>query len=51
MSREGWDTINAVKDGDVYQIDKNSSSRPSQNVIKALKEIAKAIYPNEYKDF
>ena len=36
MSREGWDTINAVKDGDVYQIDKNSSSRPSQNVIKAL---------------
>ena len=50
-SREGWDTINAVKDGDVYQIDKNSSSRPSQNVIKALKEIAKAIYPNEYKDF
>ena len=51
MSREGWDTINAVKDGDVDQIDKNSSSRPSQNVIKALKEIAKAIYPNEYKDF
>ena len=51
MSREGWDTINAVKDGDVYQIDKNSSSRPSQNVIKVLKEIAKAIYPNEYKDF
>ena len=51
MSREGWDTINAVKDGDVYQIDKNLSSRPSQNVIKALKEIAKAIYPNEYKDF
>ena len=51
MSREGWDTINAVKDGDVYQLDKNSSSRPSQNVIKALKEIAKAIYPNEYKDF
>ncbi|EKY25835.1 ABC transporter substrate-binding protein [Clostridium celatum] len=51
MSREGWDTINAVKDGDIYQIDKNSSSRPSQNVIKALKEIAKAIYPNEYKDF
>lgn len=48
--RDGWDTITAVKNGDVYEIDKNSSSRPSQNVIKALKEIAKAIYPNEYKD-
>lgn len=48
-SRDGWDTITAVRDGKVYYIDNNSSSRPSQNVIKALKEIAKAIYPNEYK--
>ena len=48
-SRDGWDSITAVKEGQVYQIDKNSSSRPSQNIIKALKEMAKAIYPNEYK--
>ena len=51
VSREGWDTITAVKNGDVYQIDKNSSSRASQNIIKALKEMAKAVYPDEYKDF
>ncbi|WP_297714280.1 ABC transporter substrate-binding protein [Clostridium sp.] len=50
-SREGWDTITAVKNSDVYQIDKNSSSRSSQNIIKALKEMAKAVYPDEYKDF
>ena len=50
VSREGWDTVTAVKNGDVYQIDKNSSSRASQNIIKALKEMAKAVYPNEYKD-
>ena len=49
VSREGWDTITAVKNGDVYQIDKNSSSRGSQNIIKALKEMAKAVYPDEYK--
>lgn len=48
-NRDGWDSITAVKEGQVYQIDKNSSSRPSQNVVKALKEMAKAIYPNEYK--
>ena len=48
-SREGWDSITAIKEDQVYQIDKNSSSRPSQNVIKALKEMAKAVYPNEYK--
>ena len=51
VSREGWDTVTAVKNGDVYQIDKNSSSRASQNIIKALKEMDKAVYPNEYKDF
>ena len=49
-SRDGWDTITAVQNGDVYSIDNNASSRPSQNVIKALKEIAKAIYPDEYKE-
>ena len=49
-SREGWDAISAVKNGDVYEIDKNSSSRASQNIIKALKEMAKAVYPDEYKD-
>lgn len=48
-NREGWDSITAVKEGQIYSIDKNSSSRPSQNVIKALKEMAKAIYPDEYK--
>lgn len=48
-SREGWDSITAIKEGQIYSIDKNSSSRPSQNVIKALKEMAKAIYPDEYK--
>lgn len=50
VSREGWDTITAVQNGNVYQIDKNSSSRASQNIIKALKEMAKAVYPDEYKD-
>lgn len=50
VSREGWDTITAVANGDVYQIDKNTSSRASQNIVKALKEMAKAIYPDEYKD-
>ena len=40
--------INAVKHDEVYYIDANSSSRPTQNIIKALKEMSKAIYPDEY---
>ena len=47
-SREGFENINAVKNNQVYQIDKNSSSRPSQHIIKALNEMAKAIYPDVY---
>ena len=50
MSRDGWDNITAVKEKAVYSIDTNSSSRPTQNIIKALKEMAKAVYPDEFKD-
>ncbi|WP_195938998.1 ABC transporter substrate-binding protein [Romboutsia sp. 1001713B170131_170501_G6] len=49
-NREGWENINAVKNNQVYQIDTNSSSRPSQHIIKALNEMAKAIYPNVYNN-
>ncbi|MGL5647609.1 MAG: ABC transporter substrate-binding protein [Clostridium sp.] len=48
--RPGFNTIKAVKDKQVFVIDKNASSRPSQDSIKALKEIAKAIYPKEYAE-
>ena len=48
-SREGWQDITAIKDNQGYLIDKNSSSRPSQHIIKALNEMAKAIYPDVYE--
>ena len=50
MNRDGWENITAVKEKAVYSIDTNSSSRPTPNVIKALKEMAKAIYLDEYSD-
>lgn len=48
--REGFKYINAIKENNVFAIDNNSSSRPSQNIMKALKEIAKAIYPDKYSN-
>ena len=48
MARDGWDNITAVKNGDVYYIDANSAARGNQNIIKALKEMAKAVYPDVY---
>ncbi|MGL6106427.1 ABC transporter substrate-binding protein [Romboutsia sp.] len=47
-SRKGWENIRAVKENQVYFINKNASSRPSHKIITALKEMAKAIYPQEY---
>lgn len=48
-TRSGWDGVTAVKNNAVYLIDGNASSRPSQNVVIALKEMAKAIYPDKYE--
>ena len=41
-SRDAWENINAIKNNEVYLVDQNASSRPSQNVIKALEQMAKA---------
>lgn len=48
--RPGWDTINAVKNKEVFLVDNNTSSRGSQNIIKAIREIAKAVYPDKYEE-
>lgn len=47
-TRDGWNNITGVKENKIFVIDKNSSSRPSQNITKALKEMAKAVYPEKY---
>lgn len=48
LSREGWENVEAVKNQQVYYIDTAASSQPNQNVVLALQEMAKAIYPEEY---
>ncbi len=47
-SREGWDSITAVKNGAVYSVDSNATSRPSQNIVKGIYEVAEAVYPEVY---
>ena len=48
-SRDAWENINAIKNNEVYLVDQNASSRPSQNAVKALKQMAKAVYPEYYE--
>ena len=49
LNRDGWDAVKAVQNGEVYLVDSDESSRASQNSIKALRAIAKAIYPDLYE--
>jgi len=49
MNRPGWDTITAVRSGDVFQINTDYSNRPSHNIVKALREIAAAVHPDYFQ--
>jgi iron complex transport system substrate-binding protein len=47
-SRLGWGEIAAVKNNAVYYINADASNRPNHNIIKALKEMARVVYSDEY---
>lgn len=49
-ARPGWESLSAVRENRVYRIDSNTSSQPSPGIIKALKEIAQAVYPEFYSN-
>jgi len=44
-SRPGFAHINAVINDRVYQIDNDSSSRPSSRIVLALRQMSEAVYP------
>ena len=48
MSRQGWSEVSAVSNNAVYYIDTDSSNRPSHNIVIALLQMARAIYPDKY---
>ncbi|MCL2227839.1 MAG: ABC transporter substrate-binding protein [Oscillospiraceae bacterium] len=48
MERPGFGAITAVQNGDVFSIDTDSSNRPSQNVVRAMREIAEAVFPEHF---
>ena len=47
---DGWDAVKAVKNGNIYYIDNAASSLPNEHIIDAMKEMAKDVYPDEYKN-
>jgi iron complex transport system substrate-binding protein len=47
-ARPGFAELAAVREGRVYAVDGDSSSRPSQHITLALRQMALAAYPEEY---
>jgi len=48
-SRPGFNHINAVKNNRIYQIDTDSSVRPSPRIVLALRQMADAVYLDQYE--
>ncbi len=47
--RAGFSAIKAVADGNVFQVDSNPTSRPSQNVVKGIEQISRLLYPEIFE--
>lgn len=48
-TRTGWSNIDAVKNNLVHQVLTNETSRATQNIVKGIESIAKAVYPEHYE--
>lgn len=48
LGREGWAGVSAVQSEDVYYIDNMASSLPDQNIVKAVEEMAQALYSERF---
>lgn len=46
LGRSGWEGMSAVKDQQVFYIDNMASSLSNHNIVKALDQMAKAVYPD-----
>lgn len=49
-ARDGFDSITAVKNNEVIQVDENLTSRTGPRLAEGLEEVAKAIYPEAFSE-
>lgn len=49
-ARDGFDTITAIKEKQVMQVNENKTSRQGPRLADGLEEIAKAIYPEVFSE-
>jgi iron complex transport system substrate-binding protein len=49
MARKNWQTVNAIKNHRVYDVNSDTTSRPGPRLAEGVEAIAKAVYPELYK--
>jgi iron complex transport system substrate-binding protein len=47
LTRKGWETVNAVKNKRVHNLDANLTSRPGPRIPEAVEQIAAFLYPEQ----
>ncbi len=50
LEMEGWENVQAIKDGAVYQLNADDVNQPNHHVIDALIEMAIDIYPEYFEE-
>jgi len=48
-ARPGWTALDAVQNGRIYVIDRDATSRANHNVVYALRQMARAVYPEYFE--
>lgn len=46
--RDGFDTVTAIQNDEVVQVDEDATSRPGPRLVEGLEEVAKAVYPEVF---
>jgi len=49
LSRKGWETVNAVKNKHVVDVDSDRVTRSGPRIVEGVEELAKAVYPEVFK--
>lgn len=50
LSREGWDGVTAIKEKQVFDVHSDLVTRSGPRLIDGVKELAKAVYPDVFKE-
>lgn len=49
LGRQGWETISAIQNKEVYQIDGDAATRPGPRIGEAVEQVAKIVYPELFE--